>query len=66
MDDGLEVGVNKSRNLLSDRLMGSNTGVARVIEFVDFREDIEGGARGLGIWRREMSAEESLWRGPTV
>ena len=40
--------VNKSRNLLSDRVMGSNIGVARVIGIVDFREEIEGGGAGIG------------------
>ena len=39
----MEVGVNKSRNPLSDRVMGSDNGVARVM---DFREN--GGERCLG------------------
>ena len=39
----MEVEVNKSRNSLSDRMKGSNNGAARVIGFVDFREEIEGG-----------------------
>ena len=43
LDDGLEVEVNKSRNSLSDRVERSNNGAARVIGFVDFREEIEGG-----------------------
>ena len=41
--------VNKSRNLLSDRVKGSINGAARVIGFVDFREKIEGGVQRLGI-----------------
>ena len=45
----MEVEVNKSRNSLSDKMKGSNNGAARVIRFVDFREEIEGGVRGLGI-----------------
>ena len=44
LGDGLEVGVNKSRNPLSDRVMGRNNGVARVIGFVE----IEGGGAGNG------------------
>ena len=47
MDDGLEVGVNKSRNLLSNRVMRSNNEAARVIGFVDFRKEIEGGGAGI-------------------
>ena len=48
MCEGLEVEVNKSRNPLSDRVEGSNNGADRVIEFVDFREKIEGGGAGIG------------------
>ena len=44
----MEVGVKKSRNLLSDRVMGSNNGEASIIRFVDFREEIEGGDAGIG------------------
>ena len=44
----MEVEVNKSRNPLTDRVIGSNNGAARVIEFVDFREEIEGGGVGIG------------------
>ena len=40
--------VNKSRNSLSDRMKGSNNGAARVIGFVDFSEEIEGGGAGIG------------------
>ena len=38
----MEVRVNKNRNPLSDRVMGSNNGTVRVIGFVDLREKIEG------------------------
>jgi hypothetical protein len=40
----MEVEVNKTRNLLSDRVERSN----RVIGFVNFREEIEGGGAGIG------------------
>ena len=40
--------VNESRNLLSDRMKGSSNGAARVVGFVDLREEIER-VRGLGI-----------------
>ena len=40
--------VNKSRNPLSDRVKGSNNGATRVIGFVDFREEIEGGGARIG------------------
>ena len=43
------MGVNKSRNLLSERVMGSDNGAARVIGFMDFREEVEGGDARLGI-----------------
>ena len=42
------MGVNKRRKPLSDRVMGSNNGAARVIGFVDFREKIEGGGARIG------------------
>ena len=44
---GLEVGVYKSKNLLSDRVMGSDNGAAGVIGFVDFREETMGGDLGI-------------------
>ena len=42
------MGVNKSRNPLTDRVMGRNNGAARVIGFLDFRVEIEGGGAGIG------------------
>ena len=48
LDNGLEEGVNKSRNPLSDRVMGTDNGAAGVIRFVDFREKIDGGVAGIG------------------
>ena len=42
----MEEGINKSRNPLSDRMMGSDNGAGRVIGFVDFMEGIE---RVLGL-----------------
>ena len=44
----MDLGVNKSRKPLSNRVMVSNNGAARVIRFVDFREEIEGGHTGIG------------------
>ena len=39
------MGVDKSKILLNDRVMARNNGAARVIGFVDFRE--EGGGAGI-------------------
>ena len=47
LDNGLEVEVDKNRNLLSDREMGSNNGAGRVIVFMDFREEVENEVREL-------------------
>ena len=47
LDNGLEEGVNKSRNPLSDRVMANNNGAVRVIGFMDFREEV--GVWGFGI-----------------
>ena len=44
----LEVGVDKSRDLFSDRMMGSNNGAARVIGFMDVRDRVESGDWGCG------------------
>jgi hypothetical protein len=44
----LEVGVDKSRNLLSDRVMGRDNGAVRVIGFMEFREEVEGRDSGIG------------------
>jgi len=55
------VEVNKSRNSLSDRMKGSNNGAARVIGFVDFREEIEGGgARIRDMKERDVKGGEIL------
>ena len=51
----MEVGVDKSRNPLSGRLMGSNNGAARVIRVMNFRGEVESRVQGLGMCRREMS-----------
>ena len=57
----MEVEVNKSRNSLSDRMKGSNNGVARVIGFVDFREEIEGGgARVRDMKEKDIKGGEIL------
>ena len=60
----MEVGVNKSRNPLSDRVMGSNNGVARVIGFVDFREEIEVG--DCGCEGERCLGRRVPWRGPLI
>ena len=53
--------VNKSRNSLSDRMKGSNNGAARVIGFVDFRKEIEGGgARIRDMKERDVKGGENL------
>ena len=44
----MEVGVNKSRNPLSNRVMGRDNGAARVIGFLDFRDEVDGGGVGIG------------------
>jgi len=58
----LEVEVDESRNPLSYRAKGSNNkGVARVIGFVDFREEIEGrGARIGDMKEREFMSGETM------
>ena len=56
----MELEVNKSRNSLSDRMKGSNNEMARVIGFVDFREEIEGGGARI----RDMKERSCV--GPTV
>ena len=57
----MELEVNKSRNMLSDRMEGSNNGTARVIGFVDFREEIEGGgARIRDMKKRDVKGGEIL------
>ena len=53
--------VNKSRNSFSDRMKGSNNGAARVIGFVDFREEIEaGGAKIEDMKERDVKGGEIL------
>ena len=44
----MEEGVNKSKNPLSDRVMGSDNGAAGFIGFLDFREKTEGGGARIG------------------
>ena len=56
----MEVEVNKSINSLSERMKGNNNGAARVIGFVDFREEIEGGGARI----RDMKERSCV--GPTV
>ena len=54
----MEVEVNKSRNSLSDRMKGSNNGAAKVIGFVDFREEIEGGGARI----RDMKDKDETYQ----
>ena len=57
----MEVEVDKSRNSLSDRMKGINNGAARIIELVDFREEIVGGgARIRDMKERDVKGGEIL------
>ena len=57
----MEVEVEKSRKPLSDRVMGSSNGAARVIGFIDFREEVEGGGAGIGdIEERDVLQGETM------
>ena len=60
----MEVVADKSRNTLSERVMGSDNGEVRIAGFMDFGEEVESGGAGIGIWKREMPCKESSWRGP--
>jgi hypothetical protein len=59
----LEVEVKKSRNSLSDRMEGSNNGAARVIGFVDFREEIEGGGARIGDMKERDPGWDQRFKG---
>ena len=55
------MGVEKCRDMLVDVVMGRNNGAARVIGFVDFREEIEGGgARIRDMKERDVKGGEIL------
>ena len=56
----MELGVDKSGNPLSDRVMKRDNGAVRVIGFMDFREEVERGMR-----MRDME-EEDVLRGETM
>ena len=56
--------VEKCKDMLGDGVLGRDNGEARNVGFMDFGEEVE--SRGLGIWRREISWEERLWRGTSV
>ena len=38
-----------------EQRMGRNNGAARVTGFMNFKEEVECGVQGLGIWRAEIS-----------
>ena len=44
----MEVGVNTSRNILSNRVIGNDNGAARVVGFMGFRVEVESGSVGIG------------------
>jgi hypothetical protein len=55
------VEVDKSRNSLCDRMKGNNNGAARVIGFVDFREEIESGGGRIGDMKeRDVTGGETM------
>ena len=58
----MKVEVNKSRNLLSDRVKGSNNGTARIVEFVDLGKEVEGWGAGFGIEEKGCHPWISLGR----
>jgi hypothetical protein len=56
------MGADKCRDTLSDGVLGRDNGVARIVGFMNFWEEVE--SRGAGIMKMEMSWEERPWRVP--
>ena len=58
MDNGLEVGINKSGDLFSRGIVGRNNGVTSMVGFTNFREKVQSGS----VRNKDMEKKRLGWK----